>query len=907
MWQKKHFYYGLAFFAAFFLLAVLTNLLPDIFWFNSLGYFAVFFTRVKIQLVVWLSAFLISFIFIFLNLDLARRFFEKMRVNAGYNKFTAFLNNFFGVDLFSREKIINLTPAYLKGLFWLILALTFFISLSVAGFCSSWWLKFAVYFKQSSFALTDPLFNKDISFYVFTLPVWKIFFSQAGVLLFFSVAGALFFYLLSGEMDIWTGLKGRPKKHLSFLGFLFSLWFLLGVRLAAFDLLFSRQGIVFGAGFTDIYGQLISLKVLTWLLIILAAMFLINIRRSGLRLPIAGAGVILIVAVLLGGIYPAVLQKLVVSPNELNKERPFLEHNIKYTRQAYQLNKIKNMEFPYTPGIDKAALRQNKSVIENIRVWDPRPLRETYKQIQEIRLHYDFNDIDIDRYVINGQPQQLMLAARELNAEQIPLRAKNWINEKLMYTHGYGVVANKVNEVTPEGLPRLIVKDIPPVSAQLEITRPEIYYGEKTNNYVIVNTTADEFDYPAGDDNKYTRYAGNGGVPLNNFFRKIVYALKFSDLKLLISSYITRESKVLYERNILVRLNKIMPCLHYDGDPYIVIDDETGRLYWIIDAYTTTTMYPYAQPYSRELNYIRNSVKVIVDAYHGSVAFYLADPADPIINTYAAIFPGVFKPLQEIPAGLKKHLRYPEDLFMVQAAMYRTYHMTDPGVFYNLEDLWEFARQKYEKNTVVMEPYYFYSKLPGKEELEYLLAVPFTPAKKNNLIALMAVNCDQQNYGEFSLLKMPKKELVYGPLQVDARIDQDAEISKELTLWSQEGSGVIRGNMLVMPLEKTLLFVEPIYLQAASSKIPELKRVVVAQGDKLAMRISFGEAFSAVLQMNSGNGVVAQVDMTLKELAAQAAVVYQRLESALKSSQWQEYGQKMSELKEIILKMGQAN
>lgn len=905
MLQKKYLYYGLGFFVLMFLLTLLTNVLPDILWFQNLGYVSIFFTRIKLQVVVWLCAFLCSFGFIFFNFNLARKFFEKTRVNAGRNKFTAFLNNFLGVDFFSHEKIINLTPSYLKSLAWIVAALAFFMALSVAGFFSGWWLKVAVFFKQTLFNTADPLFNKDIGFYVFTLPFLKLFFSQTGVLLFFSAFGSLFFYLLSGEMDFWSGLKGTPKKHLSFLGFLFSLWLLLGVRIAAFDLLFSHQGIVFGAGFTDIYGHLISLKILMFLLALLAILFLVNMRYRGLRLPIIGAAVVLLVAVLLGGLYPALLQKLFVSPNELDKERPFIEHSIKYTRAAYQLEKIKTTELDYVAQPDKATLRENSAVINNVRVWDPAPLRDTYKQIQEIRLYYDFNDIDIDRYMIDGRPQQLMLAARELDSEQIPVRAKNWINERLMYTHGYGVVANKVNEVTPEGLPRLIIKDIPPVSSVLKLSRPEIYYGEKTNGYVIVNTTTDEFDYPSGEENKYNRYEGDGGIVLSNFFRKFIYALKFSDLKLLISGYIKKDSKILYERNIMARVNKIMPFISYDADPYIVIDDETGRLYWLVDGYTTTGMYPYSQPYSRNINYIRNAVKVVIDAYNGSVSFYLADSTDPIINTYAAVFPGVFKPLQELPAGLKGHLRYPEDLFSVQAAMYRTYHMTDVGVFYNLEDLWEFARQKYEQNTVVMNPYYFYGKLPGKDNIEYLLAMPFTPAKKNNLIALLAVNCDPQKYGEFSLIKMPKKELVYGPLQVDARIDQDADISKELTLWSQDGSSVIRGNMLIIPLAQSLLFVEPIYLQAASSKIPELKRVVVAQGDKLAMQVSFAEAFSAVLQMNSGNLVVDQMRLTLKELADQAAAVYQRLETALKNGQWQESGKKMAELKEVILKMGQ--
>ncbi|MDR1997694.1 MAG: UPF0182 family protein [Candidatus Margulisbacteria bacterium] len=809
---------------------------PDIYWFTNLGYEQVFFTRLLAQSGLWLGSFLFCFGFIFTNFYAAKVFLVKSTADWRGN-LRNMLARFLGRNL-PEQREITVNSFKLDWLAIVLAAIAVFFALSLASVISSHWLEILSCFKQTGFAVADPLFGRDVSFYVFVLPVLKLLSGAGASLLFISALGALFLYMLSGQLvalrwHIFSRISRPIRTHLLILGFCFALWLLLVLRIAAYELLFSPAGVVYGAGFTDVYAQLVAFRVLSVAVLVWAAVLLAGIFTGNLSLPVIVGGISTVLWFGLSVVYPAVLQTLIVNPNEITKEAPYIQHSIDYTQKAYGLTDVAQVDFNYKNSITAEELAENKDILENIRLWDNEPLLETYRQIQGIRLYYDFHDVDIDRYVFAGQPTQVMISVRELDAARLPERARTWVNEKLKYTHGYGVVVNKVTEISEDGLPRLVVRDIPPVSAMLKITRPEIYYGEKTADYVVVNTKTEEFDYPQGDENAYTAYQGRGDVPLDSFFRRSLYAAKFQDFRLLISSYITRQSKVLYVRNIKDRVRKIAPFLRYDSDPYIVCAPD-GRLFWIIDAYTVSNKYPYAQPYSRNINYIRNSVKIVVDAYNGTPEFYsFAD--DPILKTYARIFPGLFKPQADFPPELLPHIRYPLDLFYLQAKIYRTFHMNDPQIFYNLEDLWESPKETYEAGVVEVEPYYIYGKIPGEQELSFLLAVPFTPVNKNNLVSLLVVKCDPDDYGRFYLYKMPKNELVYGPMQIESRIDQDTEISKELSLWSQQGSRVIRGNMMLVPLANSFLYIEPIYLQATASKLPELKRIAVANGDALAM------------------------------------------------------------------------
>jgi uncharacterized membrane protein (UPF0182 family) len=589
------------------------------------------------------------------------------------------------------------------------------------------------------------------------------------------------------------------------------------------------------------------------------------------------------------------MQQFDVQPNELIKERPYIEYNIDLTRRAYGLDKIEEKDFGPVADLTSEALAEAESTIKNIRLWDYRPLRDTYAQIQEIRLYYEFVDVDVDRYDLDGDYRQVTLSAREMATEQ--LQSRTWVNEHLQFTHGYGLVMSPVNAVTREGLPELLIRDLPPRTAPgLEITRPEIYYGESTNNYVFVNSTLEEFDYPSGDQNVFTTYEGTGGVLLDSSLKRAAFAYRFSDVSVLLSEYITSESRVMLYRNIHDRVRQVAPFLLFDADPYLVILD--GRLFWLQDAYTATDMYPYSQPYGNRFNYIRNSVKLVTDAYNGDMTFYIVDTEDPIIQAYAAIFPDLFASLEEMPEGLRVHVRYPEGLFIIQAQMNNTYHMQDPTVFYNKEDLWAVAHEMYAGNDQVMEPYYVIMSLE-EGRAEFILIQPFTPANKQNMVAWMAARSDGEHYGKLLLYKFPKQELIYGPLQIEARIDQEPAISGQLSLWHQRGSRVIRGNLLVIPIESSLLYVEPLYLQAETSQLPELKRVIVGSGEKVIMADTLTEALAGIV----GAPVVTEEEeevegvVGLQELALSALEHYERAQEYLQEGDWAGYGAELEAMR----------
>jgi uncharacterized protein len=697
------------------------------------------------------------------------------------------------------------------------------------------------------FGVRDPLFDQDVAFYVFRLPLWSSLYGWLMGVLVVSGLAVIVVYFCTRGIQVSPGavsISRRARGHLLVLAALLLLLKAAGYWLAMFDLLFSQRGVAFGAGYSDVHAQLPVQKALVVLTGLVAVLCLVTIRLRSWRPLLWGVAALVCVAILGGVVYPGGIQRYQVSPNEIVKEKPYIDFNIRYTRLAYGLDNIEEREFPAEQTLTLQDLRKNDATLKNIRLWDTRPLLATYSQLQEIRTYYKFTDIDIDRYLINGEYRQVTLSARELSSKDLPSRI--WINERLTYTHGYGAVVSPVNRVTREGLPEFWVKDIPPVaSSDLRISRPELYFSELATDYVFAKTRAREFDYPAGDQNVYTTYEGKGGIPLESFWHKALFAARLGDLKLLLSNDLTPESRVLIYRNIRERVQRIAQFFQWDDDPYMVIS-AAGRIVWLLDGYTVSDRFPYSTPTRGLGNYVRNSVKVTVDAYDGTVHFYVADPADPLIRTTARIFPGLLQPLDSMPADLRAHIRYPEGLFRVQAGMYAVYHMRDTQVFYNKEDLWSLPVRTVAGQERAMEPYYLILRLPGEPKEEFVLLIPFTPSKKDNLAAWLAARSDLPHYGKLVVYNFPKQKLIYGPRQIEARIDQDPFISQQLSLWNQRGSQVIRGNLLVVPIERSLVYVEPLYIAAEKGQLPELKRVIVGFGDRIAMEETLDGALARV-------------------------------------------------------------
>lgn len=878
------------------------NLYTDWLWFESVRYQNTFLTIIFSEIGLKVAVGTVFFILLFINLLPTK---SRIIKAANQNRILEDENNVLTLYRSPLSKYAKSGP--IIAVYALIsLVMAFFVSSAVTGD----WVVLQKFLHPTPFGQTDPIFFKDIGFYVFQLPfyefiyrlfIWSVF------LIAFWVAMAYFVADSAGGQGGGFLRSDASRYHISFLAAVFFLARAFGYQLEQYNLLHQSGGVAHGPGYTAIHANLLAYKILFWVSIIIALAILVNIFLRRFRLVIYSVVSLILVSVLVGGIYPVFIQKFYVVPNELNRERPYIENSIKYTRMAYNLDKVEKKAFPAGKTLTAEDIQQNRDTVDNIRLWDYRPLQQTYAQIQEMRTYYELKSIDVDRYMINGKYRQLMISPRELNQQQLPENAKTWVNQRLKYTHGYGVVASPVNEVTSEGMPQLMIKDIPPVSnIDIKVERPEIYFGELTDNYVIVNTKTDEFDYPQGEDNAYTRFTGNTGVKVGSVLRRAVFALSLSDYKLLLSSEVTGDSQVLYYRNITQRVPKVAPFLKYDSDPYMVIDG--GKLFWMWDAYTTTDMYPYSEPFDRGLNYIRNSVKVVVDAYNGTIDFYVADDTDPLIKTYAKIFPGMFRPLSEMPAGLRSHIRYPEDMFMIQAVKYLVYHMEDPEVFYNKEDKYSLPTELFGNKEQQMEPYYTIVKLPGEKSPEFIQIMPFTPHKKINMISWLAGRSDGENYGKLLIYEFPKQELVYGPSQIEARINQDSYISQQLTLWNQRGSQVIRGNLLVIPVKDALLYVEPLYLQAEQSKMPELRRVIVAHGEKIIMEPTLDQA----LQKIFGSGAAREVERpqaqtsepsaqkSVKDLAAEANRVYEEGLNKLKSGDWAGYGESNKRLKDIL-------
>ncbi|HEY9762411.1 MAG TPA: UPF0182 family protein [Trichocoleus sp.] len=905
------------------LIGTLVHLLTDSWWFASVGFEAVFWTRLRWQVGIGLLTFVLYGVFLWGNYQLAERntrdrtytFLEKKYADRG-------------------------DPATLQKLpFYGAITLTVLLALNAALRSAAAWETLLKVLNPTLFNLGDPLFNRDISFFIFKLPFYHALQDNLMGLLLWGLFLSVGVYVLKGEIRPERGWKyfltGEAKTHLCILLAGVALLVGVGFWLARFDLLYSPTGVVFGAGYTDEHARLQAYWLMSFVSLAVAFLFILSLWRSGFSLPTFAILVYLGVLVLINGLYPWLQQKFVVEPNELEKERPYITQSIQFTRQAYNLDQVQSEPFPATETLNRQLVQANQSTVQNIRLWDTEPLLSTYRQLQEIRLYYRFNDVDLDRYTLNGNYRQVMVSARELAYDQVPREAQTWINQRLKFTHGYGLVMSPVNQVTPDGLPELFVKNIPPVaSVDLRIEQPRIYYGEDTRDYIFTGTGTEEFDYPLGDQNAPFRYDGQGGVPLGGFLRRLVYAYDLTNFKLIFSNYFTANSRIHYYRSVLDRVRQIAPFLTLDGDPYIAVID--GRLQWIVDAYTVSSHYPYSEPLSRSndvaevlqnetlttlanqnINYIRNSVKVVIDAYDGTLRFFALDEQDPILATYRRMFPTLFEPGTQMPSQIRSHLRYPQDFFTVQAQMYRTYHMANPEVFYNREDLWRFPTQTSGDTQVLMEPYYVIMRLPGFDGPEFIQIMPFTPANKDNMVAWMAGRSDGEAYGKLLLYDFPKQELVYGPGQIEARISQTPEISEQLTLWSQQGSRVLRGDLLVIPIEQSLLYVQPLYLRAEQGELPELKRVIVAYSDRVVMRETleeglnaiFGQGTAAANRPNQDPPAISPSAPSLPEnfssLLNSALEAYEVGQQALQQGDWQRYGESQRQLGNLLEQLNQ--
>ncbi|HSE94823.1 MAG TPA: UPF0182 family protein [Methylomirabilota bacterium] len=782
------------------------------------------------------------------------------------------------------------------------------------------WQALLLYRHAEPFGIRDPLFGHDIGFYVFRLPWWHRTLSLAFALIGVTLLLTALVYFL-GRVLVLTPrgpiIAARARAHL--LGLVALLLFTKAVDfyLDRYELLYSQRGGVVGATFADVHATLPALGVLAGLAGVCGVVALVQVFRRGTRPVLLGLG-ILVVAWLLGAwAYPAVVHRLRVAPNALVLESPYIAHHIRLTRQAFALDRIDERDFPARETLDAADLARNAGTLRNVRLWDHAPLLRTFGQLQEIRTYYRFVDVDNDRYEIDGEYRQVMLSVRELSYQNLPRDPqgrdtdRQWINEHLQYTHGYGAVVGPVNQITREGLPALFIKDIPPVSSvSLRVTRPEIYFGELSNDYVFVRTRSQEIDYPAGDENVYTSYQGRGGVQVGGLGRRLLLSLRFGSYRILLSNEIGADSRVLFHRQVGERVRRIAPFFRFDTDPYPVIRPD-GTVVWIVDGYTVTDRFPYAERVPGWGSYVRNSVKAVVDAYHGTVTLYRADVEDPVAAAYARAFPGLLQPLEALPVDLRAHLRYPAAFFAAQARMYATYHMQDPRVFYNKEDLWSTPPARDAVREGDVDPYYTVMRLPGEPREEFVLLVPFTPLRRDNMIAWLAARSDGAHYGRLVAFLFPKQRLVFGPRQIAARIDQDPIISQQVSLWNQRGSTVLRGSLLAIPIEESLIYVEPLYLAAERGSIPELKRVLVAYGTQIAMEESLEGSLQAIFGRRPRDAVPAPdtarrdqapgaVTDRVGNLVGEAWEAWSRAQESLRRGDWTSYGEAQRRLEDAL-------
>lgn len=892
--------------------------LIDYQWFSEVGYTEVFFKKLFTQLKIFIPSFLVLFVLLYFYMNSMSKYSVK---NSG-----VILSN-------SEKKVRSRVFLYVSLGFSLIFSLIF---------VSEIWYDLLIFLNRTSFGLNDPIFNKDIGFYMFTIPfLYKIY--NSIFILIFAVAVITCFLAMFNSFttkipeepsginiktirsskDIYRRIINTASKQLLILAGLFFITLAFGFYLRIYELLYSPSGVAFGASYTDMVIRLPSYYLYIGICIMTAVILIIPKRRKSVKLVLFGP-LLLVAVMVISGIASVIVQNMIVTPNEIVKEEKYLQNNIDYTRYAYNLNKVQIKEFAVKQDLTREDIEENSVTISNIPINDYRPALDIYNQIQGLKNYYQFNDIDIDRYTINGVYRQVFLSARELNSANIPKQTEaqgaSWINRYLKYTHGYGIAMSPVNEVTPSGQPSLLIRDMPVVSsADIRVNVPQIYFGELTKDFAIVNSREKEFDYPASNTNVETEYNGTGGIRLN-LFNRLLFAVREGKMNFLLSQDITSKSKILINREIHGRVQKIAPFLAYDEDPYMVTDN--GRLYWIMDAYTTSSSYPYSEPINNQTttNYIKNSVKIVIDAYNGDTDFYISDTEDPIIRVYSNIFKTLFKPLSSMPEGLRKHIRYPQTLFDIQADIFRKYHMESAREFYNKSDVWDISTQIYgagtiEKNVQTVESSYLVMKLPESEREEFLLMVPYTPQGKNNMISWLAVKNDGGNYGQMILYSFPSGKIIEGPMQVEGIISQDTIIGPQLNLLATGGnSQVVRGNMLIIPIEESILYVEPIYVRAINANaLPEQKKVVLYFKNQVVMEDTLDKALKKIFPLKEEKTQKPEipqipadtVDATLEELIRKANSVFEESQSAQRLGNWAEYGSKISELENLLKRLNE--
>ncbi|HET6836580.1 MAG TPA: UPF0182 family protein [Gemmatimonadales bacterium] len=885
-------------FAALFFLPTVIGLLTDWWWFQEIGYQIVFTRELLTRSLLFLAVGGLTFLVLYFNLRSAQRGVVPDAVVLRLDQ------------SLPRGPQVDVTRTLQRA----SLPIALFLALlgGLAG-ASAWDLVLQL-IHATPFGTQDPIFSRDVSYYVFTLPAIAAALRILTTLALLSLILVLPLYWLRGDLVFGPrGLKIEPSAGLHLAALVAVLFVLTGLRLWLVDtpsLLYSTTGPLVGASYTDVHARLPAFRVSAVVAFLAAAAVLIGgIRRQLPRYCAWAIGGYFAVAFIGRTLVPLAMQKFLVSPTELTRETPYLRHHIAATRQAWGLDSVEIRELDAGPDLTLADIRANAPTVENVRLWDREPLLQTFGQLQEIRTYYDFVSVDDDRYWIDGKYRQVLLSPRELNAGALPTRT--FINEHLTFTHGMGLTLSPVNQVTPEGLPVLFVKDLPPVSnVSLRLTRPQIYYGELPNEYVFTNTRQREFDHPSGEANVYAAYSGRGGVPVGNIGRRAILAAHFGSSKILFSGDISNQSRVLYNRDIMQRARKALPFLGFDRDPYVMIAED-GTVKWILDAYTTTRGYPYAQGLRDGTTYMRNSVKLVIDAYHGALTAYVSEPADPLIRTWSRVFPGIFVPMDSLPADLRAHIRYPDDIYRIQTSLYTTYHMDSPEDFYHREDQWQIPTVTEAEGSVPFMRHII-MRLPEEESAEFIYMVPFTPRGKDNLAAWMVARNDGDVYGKLRVYRLSRQSLVFGPLQIVNRINQNTEISRQVSLWDQRGSRVIRGDLLVIPIEKSLLYGQPLYLQAEGGRIPELKRVIVAYQNQVVMQETLEAALADLFGGGTGRrpppAAIATEPTTrdtgLATLAAEARRRYQAALQAQRDIDWARYGEEMRRLGEVLERLG---
>ena len=853
-------------------LSTVLGLVQKWLWMRQLDFAGIFWTLLSVKWGIFGVTLIVSIFYLWLNLRLAARNIDLVDGESFFSK--AFRHP---ADA-SRTINVDISPSLLVfTIDFAIIVLSLIFALSV----SSQWDTFLRFRYGGPFGIADPLFGVDLGFYVFRLPFYELLQGSITVLTVAALAILSFCAMFGMRQSKSSGkitLRDGTLQHFMVLLFILAANFGWGFILDHYELVYSTLGVVHGAGYAAAHVTRVALWVMTGASALACVLLAIGFFRTRTRHIVAG--IVIYAALYIVGVMalPSLVEAFVVKPNELSLEMPYLNHYIAFTRKAYKLDGIQETAYPALSDLTPDVIARNHDTIENIRLWDTRPLLQTYQQTQAIRLYYDFYNVNVDRYHLTDGFHQVMLSPREL-ASQLPTQAQTWVNENLEFTHGEGMVMNFVSSSTGGGLPQYLLENIPAESQYgLTITQPAIYFGNVAPGYKIVNTGIKEFDYPKGNENVYASYQGTGGIPIDSIWKRLLFAWTQKDINILLTGYLKPESRIQIWRGVQERVAQVAPFLVLDKAPYAVLSE--GRLYWIQDAYTVSDRYPYSNVQTngsaQGMNYIRNSVKAVVDMYDGTVALYAMDSKDPVLDMYERAFPGVFKDLTELPADLRAHLRYPEDLFGIQSTQYETFHMNDPQVFYYREDLWVPPQEKYDGAVNPMDPYYMLMKLPGSGQLEYLIMTPFTPQKSDNMIAWLAARCDFPDYGKMLFYELPKDKLIFGPNQISAMIDQSTTISQQLTLWDQKGSGVIRGKLIVIPIENSFLYVVPLYLKAEGTNFPQLKRVIVATGDKVVMEPTLDEALASLFgtapgQSGSLPGRIAQAQAPLSKVTRDQA------------------------------------